>query len=139
MTRQGEIRGIDNDFSFGVKLNATKDFHHYRGLPSFIDERVAKRIMEPDFPAKVRKALTGLLTAEEIEQTLKRLEQARAYIASLLKDKKDRLVTKWDKRTYKEQLESRKDDYLKERESDVREALKHVGTTNGFTIKVANL
>ena len=75
------LTGIDNDMSFGTKSAADMARRGARELPSvglYFDQDMANKILALD-PAMVKIALSDLLTPEEVQATLDRLQ--------LLKDK----------------------------------------------------
>jgi hypothetical protein len=97
------LQGIDNDFAFGTKIDATtgKPIGHHRGFPEWIDKRVADRIRSLE-SRQVMKALEGLLSDDEILKTIERFETVKAYIEDL--DNADKIVDKWTKETYDAQM-----------------------------------
>jgi hypothetical protein len=75
------LTGIDNDMSFGTKSAADMARRGARELPSvglYFDQDMANKILALD-PALVKIALSDLLTPEEVQATLDRLQ--------ILKDK----------------------------------------------------
>ncbi|MFO0889866.1 MAG: DUF4157 domain-containing protein [Isosphaeraceae bacterium] len=80
------VKGIDNDFAFGAGVEKLEDLvgaegSNFTGMPPFLDEKVAQRVLELD-PAWVRRDLENLLKLEEIEATVKRLDQVKGVIES---------------------------------------------------------
>ena len=116
-TRGGGIRsikGIDNDFAFGVKmkLNANNKVSHERGMPRFVDVHVAA-IMTRITADDVRQTLAGLLTREEIEATVERFLQAKAYCVALTRFHTSKLVLQWDQKTYDDQMREAREEIAK--------------------------
>lgn len=119
----GDVKGIDNDVSFGninpkgMDMEATQEQrrnegklgpevgkHNYLGLPSQIDKGTAEKVlkMKAKNLGKVlndpTKGADEQLTAEEIKAAQIRFRHAKAHIKGLKKS--GGLVEKWDDSTY---------------------------------------
>jgi hypothetical protein len=102
----GEVKGIDQDISFGQGESTVDVLNDkYRGLPSLVDEKTAKKILKKkakNLPKVLGSKYGGSLSPEEIQQSQARLRTVKAYLKKLKKEKK--LVKNWDDTTYLQSL-----------------------------------
>jgi hypothetical protein len=120
-----EIRGIDNDFAFGIRTEADSEvpISHNRGFPEMIDNNTADKILGIE-ENKVREVLEGLLTKAEIDQTVFRFTSVQNYIKNIkvCQESLDGkgIIKEWNEETYKKQLEISNRN-IEERESKARD------------------
>ena len=111
------LKGIDNDNAFGanpdyndlhkfqdiprmatrIAMIGNRDYHgasYNVGLPPVIDAGLADKILADDFISNAEASVTGLLSAEETEMMVDRLNQVREHVQKL-KDT-NRTVSRWD-------------------------------------------
>ncbi len=103
------VKGIDNDLSFGKKYNV-KEFDKMSGfnkefapvigkLPSElkeIDQRFAQKIIDlSEEPKRVREALDGLLSDDEIDATIERIEHLAEFLQPLMGKQDGVMRTRW--------------------------------------------
>jgi len=93
ITRDGEVRGIDNDLAFGATYNhmayaiAGKVVHHIPDLDKSFDEEFARRIIEVNAGRTddLRSALNGLISEVEIAAMLRRLDRLAKALDEYMK------------------------------------------------------
>ncbi len=90
----GKVTGIDNDAAFGKDISDPNKLvpsgipfdpmqaSHNKGLPSLVDYTTAKMVLDLD-PNTVKKELKSLLSSEEIQATIDRLNVVKQHIRNL--------------------------------------------------------
>ena len=78
------LKGIDHDLSFPTKnFDITKMTNKYKGLSKHMDRDAAEMLLALE-PAVLRGVLKDLLTEEEIQATIERLEALKAEIKKMI-------------------------------------------------------
>ncbi|MCA0454586.1 MAG: hypothetical protein LCI00_11500 [Chloroflexi bacterium] len=76
------VTGIDNDYSFGTNSGVSRWNQELPGMSRFVDEDIAKAILELD-PELLRLAMMDLLTDTELNALLERLEKLKQFLKPL--------------------------------------------------------
>ncbi|HIK15793.1 MAG TPA: DUF4157 domain-containing protein [Leptolyngbyaceae cyanobacterium M33_DOE_097] len=97
-----EVKGIDNDFAFGVKANTQESIGQQRGLPVYLDITVAQQIAGIE-EKQIRDCLRPLLTPQEIDKTVERWKNAKKHIEKLAEEKRLISPNEWNDITAQEQ------------------------------------
>ncbi len=90
-----DIKGIDNDFSFGdttIDELKGKSGRKNLGIPAIVDKDVAERIIQID-PAKVKAILAPLLEANEVIAAVQRFNDVVAALTKLKQN--NQLIKNW--------------------------------------------
>jgi hypothetical protein len=89
-----KITAIDNDISFGAKKGAGRmthpdrknelsPFDNTRGMPLFLDDQVANRLLEVT-PQEMKEVLESLIAPDEVSAALQRFAEVKAHVRKLL-------------------------------------------------------
>ncbi len=76
------VTGIDNDYSFGTNTGISRWNQELPGISRYVDEDIAKAILELD-PDLLRLAMMDLLTDDEINALLERLQKLKQFLKPL--------------------------------------------------------
>lgn len=97
------LSGIDNDMAFGTGVTIDERIQEYPGLSRYVDRELAEKIINLD-PGLLRLALMDLLSPEELDAIVKRLELLKVHLKELQSKKLLLEPDQWNEAVAKELL-----------------------------------